>query len=116
MERYYQCLDSDQPGDALELLAPDFSFSIDLCGVEVPDGYAHYEGGASELAGYVFGRPEGRRHYLLELKVGSRLEVALGRVTQDGDHLAMFMATLETNQQQQITKYLVHRSSTLMFG
>ena len=116
LERYYACLDSPQPGDAMKLLAPDFSFAIDLCGVEVPDGYAHFTGGAAELEGYVFGRPDGRRHYLLRMHVADGLEVALGRVTQDGEHLAMFMASVQTNEQGLITRYLVSRSSALVLG
>jgi ketosteroid isomerase-like protein len=116
LAEYYARLDSDEPGDALRLLADDFSFAIDLCGTEVPGGYAHYSGGREDIGSYVFGRPAGRRHYLLELSVDGGVEMALGRVTQDGDHLAMFMAAIETNDGGQITKYLVTRSSALVLG
>jgi hypothetical protein len=116
LAEYYARLDGEDPGDALKLLADEFSFAIDLCGTEVPDGYAHYSGGRDDIGSYVFGRPAGRRHYLLALTVDGPVEMALGRVTQDDEHLAMFMAAIESNDRSEITKYLVTRSSALVLG
>lgn len=116
LEEYYGRLDGDRPGNPLDLLSDDFRFSMDLCGVEVPSGHAHYEGARQDMDGYVTGRPPGRRHHLLQVSAGPNIEVALGRVTENGEHLAMFLAAIELTDSGEIRRYLVSRSSTFVIG
>jgi hypothetical protein len=116
LREYYGRLDGDRPGDPLDLLASNFTFSMDLCGVEVPGGHTHYEGKRGDMDGYVNGRPPGRRHHLIHVSVDGATEVAMGRVTENGDHLAMFLAAIETDVRRDITRYLVSRSSALTIG
>jgi hypothetical protein len=116
LSEYYGRLDGDRPGNPLDLLADDFCFSMDLCGVEVPGGHVHYQGARGDMDGYVTGRPPGRRHHLIQVSQDGSTAVAIGRVSENGEHLAMFLAAMETNERGQITRYLVSRSSALTMG
>ncbi|MFN8218320.1 MAG: hypothetical protein U0R71_17155 [Solirubrobacterales bacterium] len=67
------------------------------------------------MRGYVENRPPGRTHHLATVSAGDRTEVALGRVRENGEHLALFMAAIQTDDEGKIVRYLVSRSSALFF-
>lgn len=113
---YYARLDGQVEGEPLDLLASDFVFAMDLIGEEVVGGHQHFSGGREDMRGYVDNRPPGRSHHLAEVGVGEDgTEVALGLVRENGEHLALFLASIQTDDDGKIVRYLVSRSSALPF-
>jgi len=112
---YYGRLDGNLPGEPLELLADDFEFSMDLIGEEVEGGHQHFSGGREQMRGYVDNRPPGRSHHLARVSAAGGTEVALGVVREDGEFLALFLASIQTGADGKIVRYLVSRHSALPF-
>jgi hypothetical protein len=108
--RYYARMDGREPGDPLDLVAPDVQFAI-----VIANG-AEFAGGRSELEAYVEGRdPQGRYHLLLDEQSGTDTEFVKGHVQTDEQLLGAFTATVELDEDGLIRRYLVAMSTALSF-
>jgi hypothetical protein len=114
LREYYARLDGSDPSSVLDLLAPDYAFTI----VFVTDaGEAiDFSGGRKELEDYLAQRDgAGLRHHALVERSSGPVELMLGMTTQDGAPLATFMNSVELDEQARVRRSFAARSPSLSF-
>ena len=88
---YFARLDAGE--DIVELLAPDFTFSL-LWATE--EGAQEFAGGLDEFRGYMAQRdPAGQRHHISHAVRDGSTEIVSGWTTRHGSRLGTFLFAVE---------------------
>lgn len=111
---WFEILDGDTPEKILDLISPDFSFSI----LFSTDGQAtDFAGGRQAMEGYLAQRDKGTlTHHLVTASSAGREELYLGEVRRAGTPVASFVAAGQINADGQLARLLIGRSPAVRFG
>jgi hypothetical protein len=116
-ERFFACLDGDDPQSAMALVADDLEFAI----LWAPDAGARsrqFIGGPDELRAFTdAGDTSGWAHYILQVSRTASTEVVLGETRwADGRYIGTFVCAAELDRSGRMRRYLVGRSPALRFN
>lgn len=114
LRRYYEIWDGPNSEGVFELLSPEYRFVTLFSN----DGdVRQWEGDRRTLEEYMASRTllDGHLHHLLLAMTAGRMELALGRTTLHGEHLSMFMNTIELDDTGRIRRYFAARSPQASF-
>ena len=112
--RYFAQLDGPEPERAVDMLAPDFRFSI-LFSQGLGDA-DDFSGGHAEFKEYMDQRAAGTftHHVIAESSAGD-VEFVLGETRRGGEVLATFMATARLDATGRMCRYFTGRSPGVAF-
>jgi hypothetical protein len=115
LHRMYELIDGPQPERCRELLADGLRFSIVFS--SGPGTAEDFAGGRTEFDGYLAqrGEPTWTHHVLAESARGA-VELVLGETRQAGEPLATFVAAARIDADGRIDRYVVGRSTAVLFG
>lgn len=112
LTRWFEVIDSDEPEGILDLIAPDFRFSIVFgTGAGAATDFA---GGKQELEGYLRQREKGvLTHRVLSAGVEGRDEFVLGDTRRAGAFESTFVAAARLGVDGLVRNLMIGRSPML---
>jgi hypothetical protein len=115
-ERFFKCLDGDDPQSAMALVADELEFAI-LWAPDAGTRSRQFTGGPNELRAFTdAGDTSGWAHYILQVSRTASTEVALGETRwDDGRYIGTFVCAAELDDDGRMCRYLVGRSPVLRF-
>lgn len=112
LTKWFATIDSERPEDILDLIAPDFRFSIvfGTGGAKARD----FNGGREALEGYLVQREKGvlTHHVLSASTVGSD-ELVLGQARRAGTFESSFVACARLDDAGKVATLMIGRSPEL---
>jgi hypothetical protein len=114
LRRLFEIIDGPDPGRCVELLSPDLRFSVVFS--NGPGTAQDFAGGRAAFDGYLAqrGAPTWTHHVLAE-SAHDAVEIVLGETRQDGAPLASFVAAVRLDADGRIDRYIVGRSTAVLF-
>ena len=114
LRRMFALIDGPEPERCRELLADDLRFSIVFS--DGPGAAQDFAGGRAAFDAYLAQRESPPwTHHLLSESAGQRVELALGETRVDGAPLATFVAAVRVDAAGLIDRYVVGRSTAVLF-
>ena len=107
--RWFATIDSDEPSRILDLVAPDFRFSIVF---GTGGGAARdFSGGRTEMEGYLAQRERGvLTHHVLSQAVVGRDELVLGQARRAGEFESTFVASARLDADGRVAALMIGRT------
>ncbi|MBK1787422.1 hypothetical protein [Prauserella cavernicola] len=112
LTRWFAVMDSDRPEDILEMITPDFRFSIVFA---TSDGQARdFAGGREAMQGYLAQREKSvlTHHVLSSATVGSD-ELVLGQARRGEAFESTFVAAARLDEAGKVASLMIGRSPAL---
>jgi len=114
LRRFYDLVDGPDAMRYPELLSEDLRFSILFS--TGPDAVTDFAGGRAEFDGYMEQRGTPRwTHRVLTESTDGAIETVYGQTWQDGRPLATFVAAARLDAAGRIDRYIVGRSTQVVF-
>jgi hypothetical protein len=112
LTRWFATIDSDTPEEILDLIAPDFRFSIVF---SAGDGTAaDFAGGREAMEGYLAQREKGvLTHHVLSASTVGDDELVLGQARRSGDFESTFVAAARLDAVGRVRSLMIGRSPAL---
>jgi hypothetical protein len=112
LTRWFATIDSDTPEAILDMIAPDFRFSIVF---SVGDGKAaDFAGGREAMEGYLAQREKGvLTHHVLSASTVGDDELVLGQARRSGAFESTFVAAARLDAEGRVRSLMIGRSPAL---
>jgi hypothetical protein len=115
LRRMFELIDGAEPERCRELLAADLRFSIVFS--EGPGRAQDFAGGRAAFDAYLEQRDQPRwTHHVLSESTDGAVELVLGETRIDGAPLATFVAAARLDDSGLVDRYVVGRSTAVLFG
>ncbi|MEV4645101.1 nuclear transport factor 2 family protein [Saccharopolyspora sp. NPDC049357] len=112
LSRWFALIDSDRPEDILDLIAPDFRFSI-VFGTGAGQA-TDFAGGREALEGYLRQREKGvLTHHVLSASVDGHDEFVLGETRRGDAFESTFVAAARLGTDGDVRNLMIGRSPVL---
>jgi hypothetical protein len=115
LRRWFASLDGDSPDDILDMIAPDFRFSIvfGTGGGEARD----FAGGRAAMEGYLAQREKSvLTHHVLSASTIASDELVFGQARRAGAFESTFVAAARLDADGRVTDLMIGRSPELDVG
>ncbi|NKQ54691.1 hypothetical protein HFP15_17555 [Amycolatopsis sp. K13G38] len=112
LTKWFEVIDSDHPDGILDLIAPDFRFSIvfGTGGAAARD----FNGGREAMEGYLAQREKGvLTHHVLSASTVGPDELVLGQARRAGEFESTFVACARLNDAGKVATLMIGRSPEL---